>query len=117
MKIQRRFTKSGSSPYEGIPFQRRDSEIRNPDGSLIFEARDIEGKFSLRASVTSELFLQDIELPEENRLPGAHSIAAPLSCLTQARYGIAWGAIGAAMACYDEAVQYCKERVVHPITC
>jgi len=77
-----------------------------------FEARDIKGKFSLRASVTSELFLQDIELPEENRLPGAHSIAAPLSCLTQARYGIAWGAIGAAMACYDEAVQYCKERVV-----
>ncbi|MCP4036034.1 MAG: acyl-CoA dehydrogenase [bacterium] len=77
-----------------------------------FEARDIKGKFSLRASVTSELYLTDVELPEENRLPGALSIAAPLSCLTQARYGIAWGVMGAAMACYDETVQYCKERVV-----
>ena len=77
-----------------------------------FEARDIKGKFSLRASVTSELFLQDVELPEENRLPKASSLRAPLSCLTQARYGIAWGAIGAAMACYDEARQYVLEREV-----
>ncbi|NIW36920.1 MAG: acyl-CoA dehydrogenase, partial [Gemmatimonadetes bacterium] len=50
--------------------------------------------------VTSELFLQDVEVPEENRLPGAHGMKGPLSCLTQARYGIAWGALGAAMACY-----------------
>ncbi len=77
-----------------------------------FEARDIKGKFSLRASVTSELFLTDVEVPEENRLPGAKSVGAPLSCLTQARYGIAWGVMGAAMACYDEALQYTKERVV-----
>jgi glutaryl-CoA dehydrogenase len=77
-----------------------------------FETRDIKGKFSLRASVTSELFLQDVELPEENRLPGATSLRAPLSCLTQARYGIAWGVIGAAMACYDEARQYALEREV-----
>ncbi len=77
-----------------------------------FEARDIKGKFSLRGSVTSELFLTDVELPEENRLPKAESLRAPLSCLTQARYGIAWGAIGAAMACYDEALQYSLEREV-----
>jgi glutaryl-CoA dehydrogenase len=77
-----------------------------------FEARDIKGKFSLRASITSELFLQDVELPEENRLPGAEGLRAPLSCLTQARYGIAWGAIGAAMACYEEVVEYTKARKV-----
>jgi glutaryl-CoA dehydrogenase len=77
-----------------------------------FEARDIKGKFSLRGSVTSELFLQDVEVPDDNRLPGAKGVGAPLSCLNQARYGIAWGALGAAMACYDEALQYTKERVV-----
>jgi glutaryl-CoA dehydrogenase len=77
-----------------------------------FEARDIKGKFSLRGSVTSELFLQDVELPDANRLPDARGVGAPLSCLNQARYGIAWGALGAAMACYDEALQYTKERVV-----
>jgi glutaryl-CoA dehydrogenase len=77
-----------------------------------FEARDIKGKFSLRASVTSELFLQDVEVPDENRLPGAEGLRGPLGCLTQARYGIAWGAIGAAMACYDEAVAYTRDRIV-----
>ncbi len=77
-----------------------------------FEARDIKGKMSLRASVTSELFLQDVEVPEANRLPEAKGLRGPLSCLTQARYGIAWGAIGAAMACYEEALDYTKDRVV-----
>ena len=77
-----------------------------------FEARDIKGKFSLRASVTSELFLEDVEVPETNLLPEAIGVGAPLSCLNQARYGIAWGAIGAAMACYDEVLEYTKERVV-----
>jgi glutaryl-CoA dehydrogenase len=77
-----------------------------------FETRDIKGKFSLRASITSELSLQDVELPEENRLPGAEGLQAPLSCLTQARYGIAWGAIGAAMACYEEVLEYTKNRKV-----
>jgi len=77
-----------------------------------FEARDIKGKMSLRASVTSELFLHDVEVPEANRLPEALGLKAPLSCLTQARYGIAWGAIGAAMACYDEALHYAQERIV-----
>jgi glutaryl-CoA dehydrogenase len=77
-----------------------------------FEARDIKGKFSLRASVTSELFLQDVEVPDENRLPGAEGLRGPLGCLTQARYGIAWGAIGAAMACYEEVVAYTRDRIV-----
>jgi glutaryl-CoA dehydrogenase len=80
-------------------------------GAPGFSAADIKGKFSLRASVTSELFLQDVEVPESGRLPGAAGLKAPLSCLTQARYGIAWGAIGAAMACYDEALEYSKTRI------
>ncbi len=77
-----------------------------------FEARDIKGKFSLRASITSELFLQEVEVPDENRLAGVEGLRGPLSCLTQARYGICWGAIGAAMACYDEVLEYTKERIV-----
>jgi glutaryl-CoA dehydrogenase len=81
-------------------------------GTPGFESRDIKGKFSLRGSVTSELFLQDVEVPESSRLPKAEGLKAPLSCLTQARYGIAWGAIGAAMACYEEALEYTKEREV-----
>jgi glutaryl-CoA dehydrogenase len=81
-------------------------------GTPGFEARDIKGKFSLRASVTSELFLSDVEVPESARLPKAEGLKAALSCLTQARYGIAWGALGAATACYDEALGYARERVV-----
>jgi glutaryl-CoA dehydrogenase len=81
-------------------------------GSRGFEARDLHGKFSLRASVTSELYLQDVEVPDSNRLPDAEGMKAPLSCLTQARYGIAWGALGAAMACYEEVVEYTRERLV-----
>jgi glutaryl-CoA dehydrogenase len=77
-----------------------------------FEARDIKGKFSLRASITSELFLTDVEVPDENLLPGAKGLPGPLGCLNQARYGIAWGAIGAAMACYDEILRYSQERKV-----
>jgi glutaryl-CoA dehydrogenase len=77
-----------------------------------FESRDIKGKFSLRASITSELFLSDVEVPDESVLPKVAGMKGPLSCLTQARYGIAWGALGAAMACYDEALRYAKERVV-----
>jgi glutaryl-CoA dehydrogenase len=77
-----------------------------------FEARDIKGKFSLRASVTSELFMTDVEVPDENLLPGAKGLPGPLGCLNQARYGIAWGVIGAAMACYDEVLRYSLERNV-----
>jgi glutaryl-CoA dehydrogenase len=77
-----------------------------------YETPDIKGKFSLRGSVTSELYFKDVELPEESRLPKAEGMKGPLSCLTQARYGIAWGVLGAAMACYDEVVQYSRDRLV-----
>jgi glutaryl-CoA dehydrogenase len=76
-----------------------------------FSARDVEGKFSLRASVTSELVLRDVRVPESSLLPGADGLKSALACLTQARYGIAWGAIGSAMAVYDEALRYAGQRV------
>ena len=76
-----------------------------------FSAPEMKRKMSLRASVTSELVLQDVRIPDTNRLPGAEGLKAALSCLTQARYGIAWGAIGAAMACFHTAVEYSKSRV------
>jgi glutaryl-CoA dehydrogenase len=80
-------------------------------GTPGFGALDIHGKFSMRASVTSELSFQDCRIPLANRLPGAQALKAPLSCLSQARYGIAWGAVGAAQACYDWALQYGQTRV------
>lgn len=75
-----------------------------------YSARDIKGKWSLRASVTSTLSLQDVRVPARNMLPEAKGLKAPLNCLTQARYGIGWGVIGAAMACYNEALEYAKVR-------
>ncbi len=75
-----------------------------------FKAADVHGKLSLRASVTSSLSLQDVRIPAENLLPGSGGLKSPLSCLDQARYGIAWGAIGAAMACYDCSLQYAQFR-------
>jgi glutaryl-CoA dehydrogenase len=71
-----------------------------------FSARDVHGKWSLRASVTSGLSLQDVHVPASNLLPKSDGLKSPLMCLNQARYGIAWGAIGAAMSCYDTALQY-----------
>jgi glutaryl-CoA dehydrogenase len=79
-------------------------------GTPGFSARDIKGKMSLRASVTSILSLQDVRVPAANMLPNAKGLKAPLSCLTQARYGIGWGAVGAAMACYNESLEYAKTR-------
>src|ERR1700761_4110212 len=75
-----------------------------------FRADEVHGKWSLRASVTSGLSLQDVHIPASNLLPGAGGLKSPLMCLNQARYGISWGAIGAAMACYDTALQYAKTR-------
>ncbi len=75
-----------------------------------FKAWDVHGKWSLRASVTSGLAFSDCQIPEANLLPGVSGLRGPLSCLNQARYGIGWGAIGAAMACYDAALQYAKTR-------
>ncbi len=77
-----------------------------------FSAPEQKHKFSLRASVTSELVLEDVRLPLDAMMPGAAGLRAPLSCLTQARYGIAWGAVGAAMSVFDEALEYSKERIV-----
>ncbi len=79
-------------------------------GTPGFKAWDVHGKWSLRASVTSGLSLSDCEIPEANLLPGVTGLRGPLSCLNQARYGIGWGALGAAMACYDTALQYAKTR-------
>ena len=75
-----------------------------------FRAEDIHGKWSLRASVTSSLSMQDVHIPASNLLPKSGGLKSPLMCLNQARYGIAWGAIGAAMACYDCALQYSQFR-------
>ncbi|MGH7935142.1 MAG: acyl-CoA dehydrogenase family protein [Candidatus Binataceae bacterium] len=75
-----------------------------------FSATDIHGKFSMRASITSELVMEDVRLDASHHLPGARGLKAPLSCLTQARYGIAWGAIGAARTCYQCALDYVKSR-------
>ncbi|MBA3563664.1 MAG: acyl-CoA dehydrogenase family protein [Gammaproteobacteria bacterium] len=77
-----------------------------------YEARDIERKFSLRAAVTSELFFESVRVPEANRLPKADGLGAPLGCLTQARYGITWGAIGAAQACLGQLLEYTETRVL-----
>jgi glutaryl-CoA dehydrogenase len=81
-------------------------------GAPGYTTRDIERKFSLRASVSSELFFDNVRVPERSRLGGADGLAAPLSCLTQARYGIAWGVIGAAQACYREALAFARQRVL-----
>jgi glutaryl-CoA dehydrogenase len=80
-------------------------------GTKGFSAPEMKGKHSLRASITSELVLQDVLVPKENRLPGGSGLKLPLSCLSQARYGIAWGAVGAAMACYDAALNYSRTRI------
>ena len=111
----KRWITNGSLAQLAVIWAQTESGVR---GFLVetnrpgFEARDIKGKLSLRASVTSELFLHDVEVPAESLLPGVSGLRGPLSCLTQARYGIAWGVIGAAMACYDEVLHYTQERIV-----
>lgn len=81
-------------------------------GTPGFTTSTMKGKFSLRVSVTSELHFKDCIVKEENRLPKAKGLSAPLSCLTQARYGIAWGVLGAANACYHQALDYSKDRIL-----
>ncbi|MFN8223514.1 MAG: acyl-CoA dehydrogenase family protein [Gaiellales bacterium] len=92
-----------------------DGEIRGfivEKGMPGFTAPEIHKKISLRASVTSELVLQDVRVPGANLLPGASTLRGPLSCLNEARYGIVWGAVGAGRACFEEALAYAKERIV-----
>jgi glutaryl-CoA dehydrogenase len=92
-----------------------DKSIRGfvvPTDSKGFKAKDQKGKLSLRASDTSELVFQDVHLAADALLPATGGLKSPLMCLTQARYGISWGAIGAAMACFEEAADYAQHRVM-----
>jgi glutaryl-CoA dehydrogenase len=107
---------NGSVADVAVVWARRDGGEIN--GFLVekgmdgFTAPEMKGKMSLRASVTSELVLRDVRVPEENRFPEVSSLRGPLSCLNEARYGIVWGSIGAARACFEAAPDYSKERIV-----
>jgi glutaryl-CoA dehydrogenase len=107
---------SGSIADVAVIWAKADDEDGRVRGFLVetdrpgFHAQDVHGKWSLRASVTSGLSLQDVRVPAENLLPKSGGLKSPLMCLNQARYGIGWGAIGAAMSCYDTALQYAKMR-------
>jgi glutaryl-CoA dehydrogenase len=106
---------SGTIADVAIAWAKTDDGIRGflvEKGTRGYTSRDIKRKMSLRASVTSELFFDEVRVPEAGRLPKAEGLGAPLSCLTQARYGIAWGGVGAAIACYDEAVAFAKQRIL-----
>ncbi len=81
-----------------------------PKGLAGFEVREMQGRLSLRTSVTAELYFQNVKLPKSAQMPGTDGLGSALKCLNQARYGIAWGVIGAAEACFDEAVAYAKQR-------
>jgi glutaryl-CoA dehydrogenase len=103
---------SGSIADVAVIWAKLEDENNRIRGFLVetdrpgFHAEDIHGKWSLRASVTSGLSMQDVHVPEANLLPASGGLTSPLKCLNQARYGISWGAVGAAMACYDCALQY-----------
>jgi glutaryl-CoA dehydrogenase len=104
---------SGTIADVALVWARAEDGIRGflvEQGTPGFTSKDIKGKWSLRASVTSTLALQDVRVPAASMLPNVKGLKGPLSCLTQARYGIGWGAIGAAMACYHEALEYAKAR-------
>lgn len=110
----KRWITNGSVAQVALVWAKLEGVVRGflvPTSSKGFSARDIHGKWSLRASVTSELVLEDCEVSEDALLPGVSGMRGPLSCLSQARFGICYGAVGAAMACYDEALGYAKDRV------
>ncbi len=105
---------NGTIADVAVVWAKLDDQIRGflvEKGTPGFTAPEMKGKHSLRASVTSELVFQDCEIPEENLLPNSGGLKSPLMCLDQARYGIAWGAIGSAMASYDAALGYAKSRI------
>jgi glutaryl-CoA dehydrogenase len=105
---------NGSIADVAIVWARTTDGVRGflvPRGTRGFGARDIERKLSLRASVTSELTFEDCRVPEDALLPGVRGMRGPLSCLTEARFGIVWGSMGAARACYEAALRYARERV------
>jgi glutaryl-CoA dehydrogenase len=110
----KRWITSGSIAQVALVWARLDGQVRGflvPTDLPGFTARDIHGKWSLRASVTSELILEDVAVGEDALLPGVSGLKGPLACLTQARFGICFGAVGAMLACYDEALGYARERV------
>ena len=105
---------NGTIADVAVVWAKLDGEIKGflvERGTKGFEAPEMHGKHSLRASVTSELVFQDCLIPEKNLLPKSGGLKSPLMCLSQARYGIAWGALGAAMACYDASLQYSLSRI------
>jgi glutaryl-CoA dehydrogenase len=111
---RKRWITNGNLAHIAIVWAMVDGVVRGfivPTNTKGFTAQKIEDKFSLRASVTSELILEDVEVPADAILPNVKGMKGPLSCLSQARAGIAYGAIGAAMACYDCALSYAKDRV------
>ena len=104
---------NGSMADIAIVWAKLDGQVRGfivPCNSEGVSIKTMQGKLSLRVSVTSELYFKDVKVAKENILPQAIGMKAALSCLTQARYGIAWGAIGAAQACYEETLAYVRER-------
>jgi glutaryl-CoA dehydrogenase len=112
---QKMWITNGSVADAAVVWARTDEGIRGfvvPKGTKGFTTQDIHKKMSLRASVTSELLFDDVRLPDSARLPEASSLRGPLSCLDEARYGIVWGAAGAARACLEAALDYAKERTV-----
>jgi glutaryl-CoA dehydrogenase len=105
---------NGGIAHIAIVWAKLDGRIRGfivEKGTPGYSTRDIHGKWSLRASVTSELSFQDCRIPAANILPNVDGLKGPLGCLNQARYGIAWGGLGSAMACFHEAVEYSKARI------
>jgi glutaryl-CoA dehydrogenase len=106
---------NGTVAQVAIVWAQTDDGIRGfvvPTNTKGFSAPEQKHKWSLRASVTSELVMEDVRLPASALMPGSGGLKSPLMCLSQARYGIAWGAIGAAMACFDEGLRYSMEREV-----
>jgi glutaryl-CoA dehydrogenase len=111
---QKMWITNGSVAEVAVVWAHTDEGVRGflvPKGTKGFTTQDIHKKLSLRASITSELLLDDVRLPADAVLPEVGSLKGPLSCLNEARYGIVWGAAGAARACYEAALEYATERV------
>jgi glutaryl-CoA dehydrogenase len=111
---QKMWITNGSAAAVAVVWAQTDDGVRGflvPKGTPGFTTQDIHKKLSLRASITSELLLDEVRLPDAARLPEARGLKGPLSCLNEARYGIVWGAAGAARACFEAALSYSKERI------
>ncbi len=113
---------NGNLAHIAVVWAKTDEGVRGfvvPTNLKGFTVKKMSGKLSLRASVTSELYFDNVELPLDSVLPKSKGLSSALACLTQARYGIVWGVLGAAEACYDEVCQYVKDRVLFgkPLAC